>query len=124
MSDNADVIRQFVAAWARLDVDELVSYLTEDVLYHNMPIAPVQGREVVRKFLGQFMANWAETEWDLINLAVAGDIVFTERVDRTLTKDGKQIDLPCCGVFVMENGKIKVWRDYFDLGTFTKAQAG
>lgn len=124
MSENADVIRAFVAAWKRLDVDELVNYLSEDVIYHNMPIAPMQGREVVRKFLGQFMGNWAETEWIMLNLAVAGDVVFTERLDRTLTKDGKQIDLPCCGVFEMEGGKIKVWRDYFDMGTYTKALAG
>ena len=27
----------------------------------------------------------------------------------------------CCGVFEMEEGKIKVWRDYFDLATFSKA---
>ena len=31
------------------------------------------------------------------------------------------VDLPCTGVFVMENGKIKIWRDYFDLATFQNA---
>jgi limonene-1,2-epoxide hydrolase len=27
------------------------------------------------------------------------------------------------GVFEMHNGKIRVWRDYFDLATYTKAIA-
>jgi limonene-1,2-epoxide hydrolase len=31
------------------------------------------------------------------------------------------VTLPCCGVFEMQGGKIKVWRDYFDLPTFANA---
>jgi len=46
--------------------------------------------------------------------------VIAERVDRT--KAGhKAVDLPCTGVFELENGKIKVWRDYFDLATYARA---
>ncbi len=33
----------------------------------------------------------------------------------------KSVDLPGIGVFEIENGKIKIWRDYFDLGTYLKA---
>jgi limonene-1,2-epoxide hydrolase len=123
MSDDADVIRRFIAAWSRIDIDELVGFLSEDVIYHNMPIAPVQGRDTVRQFLAGFAGDWAETQWDLLNLAVAGNVVFTERVDRTVTKGGKEIVLPCCGVFELEGGKIKVWRDYFDMATYTSALA-
>ncbi len=49
----------------------------------------------------------------------AGDVVIAEGLDRTEVGDIK-VDLPCCGVFEMEGGKIKVWRDYFDMATFTK----
>jgi limonene-1,2-epoxide hydrolase len=45
---------------------------------------------------------------------------MVERVDRTRLGD-KQVDLPCCGVFELSGGKIKVWRDYFDLATYTRA---
>ena len=41
-------------------------------------------------------------------------------MDRTVVA-GRKVDLPCVGIFEMENGKIKVWRDYFDLATFTGA---
>ncbi|MCH9784975.1 MAG: limonene-1,2-epoxide hydrolase, partial [Gammaproteobacteria bacterium] len=34
------------------------------------------------------------------------------------------VDLPCCGVFLMEDGKIKLWRDYFDMGTYVSAMSG
>jgi limonene-1,2-epoxide hydrolase len=48
--------------------------------------------------------------------------VIVERLDRTKAGD-KAVDLPCTGVFELENGKIKVWRDYFDLGTYAKGMS-
>ena len=38
-------------------------------------------------------------------------------MDRTRAGE-KAVDLPCLGVFELENGRIKVWRDYFDLATY------
>ena len=56
----------------------------------------------------------------MLNIAAAGNVVIAERVDHIHVGD-KQVDLPCCGVFELENGKIKVWRDYFDLATYSRA---
>ncbi len=70
-----------------------------------------------------FTASWTSTEWELLNIASQGNVVFTERVDRTKTTRG-DVDLPCAGVFEMEDGKIKEWRDYFDLATFTGPMKG
>jgi len=120
--NNEQIVRDFIAAWPRLNVDELVGYFNEDGVYHNMPLAPVQGRENLRKFIARFLSSWTKTEWDVLNLVSKGDIVIAERLDRT-TVGAKKVDLPCCGVFEMQNGKIKVWRDYFDMGTYTKALA-
>jgi limonene-1,2-epoxide hydrolase len=124
VASNAEVVRSFIAAWSRLDVEELLGYFTPDGTYYNMPIAPVSGHEALRPFITGFVAGWGETTWEVRHLVEAGDVVIAERVDRTVTKDGKQVDLPCCGVFEMEHGKIKVWRDYFDMGTYLKSLAG
>lgn len=121
MAGNAEVIRQFLAAWSRLDVEELVGYFAPDGTYHNMPLAPVSGHEALRPFIAGFIGGWASTQWDVLNLVADGDLVIAERIDRTVTRDGKTVDLPCCGVFQLEGGKIKVWRDYFDMGTYIKA---
>ncbi len=120
MTDNETVIRNFVDAWARLDVDEIVSYFAEDGIYHNIPASPVQGHENLKTFISGFIQPWTATDWEITNLICADDTVIAERVDRTKMGD-KGADLPCCGVFEMGNGKIKVWRDYFDLGTYMKA---
>ena len=43
-------------------------------------------------------------------------------VDRFRFGD-KRVELPCAGVFEIRDGKIAVWRDYFDLATWQR-QAG
>jgi limonene-1,2-epoxide hydrolase len=120
--DNADIIREFIGAWTRLDPDELASYFTEDGVYHNMPMGPVAGRENVKQFITGFIGPWTRTEWDVLHLVCEGDVVIAERLDRTTAGD-KSVDLPCTGVFEMQDGKIKVWRDYFDVGTYAKAMS-
>ncbi len=120
---NENLVREFVAAWSRLNVEELLDYFTEDGTYHNMPIMPVASRGNLRAFITAFTKDWTGTEWEIINLASSGNTVFVERIDRTRLGE-RSVDLPCCGVFEIENGKIKVWRDYFDLATYTKGASG
>lgn len=121
--DNVQIIQNFIDAWSRLDAEELVTYFAVDGIYHNMPAQPVQGHENLKAFIGGFIANWTQTDWDTLNIMGQGNVVFAERLDRTQAGDIK-VDLPCCGVFEMEDGKIKVWRDYFDMATFMKPFQG
>lgn len=123
MTDNEKIVREFIAAWSRLDVDEIVSYFAEDGVYHNMPTQPVKGHAALRQFIAAFLKMWSKTDWDVLNIMSKGDVVIAERLDRTVAM-GRIVDLPCCGVFEMENGKIKFWRDYFDMGTYVKALQG
>jgi len=119
MHENERIVRDFIAAWSRLDPHELASYFTEDGVYHNMPMGPVTGRENVEALIRGFIASWTETTWDLLRIACSGDVVFAERLDRTRAGE-RSVELPCTGVFELESGKIKAWRDYFDLGTYQR----
>lgn len=122
MADNVEIIRDFIEAWSRLDATELAGYFTEDGSYHNMPTVPITGREKVGEFISNFIRTWTETNWEVLHIFGDGDVVVAERLDRTKAGD-KAVDLPCCGIFEMENGKIKVWRDYFDMPTFVNAMS-
>lgn len=123
MADNAAVIRDFMAAWSRLDAEELAGYFTDDGVYHNIPAQPVAGRAAVQQLIAGFAATWTETVWDIQTLIAEGDVVVCERTDRTKTTQG-DVDLPCVGIFEMRDGKIAVWRDYFDLSTYMNAMTG
>ena len=119
MSPEA-VVRDFCAAFSRRDVRELVDFFTADAVYHNMPIAPVQGREAIENTLRQFVDPEGEAEFELRALACSGNTVLTERVDRFVLR-GKKIELPVMGSFeVTPEGKISAWRDYFDMAQFTR----
>lgn len=120
MPSNEAVIREFLETWAELDVEKIVSFFTEDGTYHNMPVGPVTGKDNLREFIRNFTAEWTETNWEIRHIIADGDVVAAERLDKTKLGD-KSVDLPCFGLFEMENGKIKVWRDYFDLGTYMNA---
>ena len=118
--DAADVVRDFCKAFSSLNVDEVMAYFTDDAVYHNMPAQPLTGKDAIGRAIQSFLGTWSKTQWDILNIATNGDLVFTERVDRTWAGD-KHVDLPIAGVFEVRDGKIAAWRDYFDMGTYLKA---
>jgi limonene-1,2-epoxide hydrolase len=121
--DPETVVRNFCAAFARRDVAELVDFFTADAIYHNMPIAPVQGRDAIESTLRQFVDPEGEAEFELRAIARSGNRVLTERVDRFVLH-GKKVELPVMGSFeVTPEGKISAWRDYFDMNQFTQQVA-
>ena len=120
MPQNEKIIREFVAAWSRLDADELANYFTEDGSYHNIPSSAVQGRDNIQQFIAGFIRPWESTDWEIVSLLAEGNVVMVERLDKTVVA-GSTINLPCFGYFELEDGKIRVWRDYFDLATYTSA---
>jgi limonene-1,2-epoxide hydrolase len=123
METNERIVRDFIAAWSRLDAEELGGFFSEDGVYHNMPAAPVAGRTAIVKFIRKFITTWTSTEWDILTIVTKGAVVIAERLDRTKI-GAREVNLPCCGVFEMRDGKIRVWRDYFDMGAYVKAATG
>ena len=118
MSTNEDLVMSFCAAWSRRDIDELLGFFTEDAVYHNMPLAPVQGHDGIRAVMEFFVPGSEEIEFEILGRASAGETVFTERVDHFVMGERK-VDLPVAGVFEVRGGKIAAWRDYFDMAAFT-----
>jgi limonene-1,2-epoxide hydrolase len=107
-----ETVLAFIEAWNRLDQNRIYALLAADVVYHNMPLEPVQGRAAVRDHLAQWPVD--ECEWELLNIAARGDVVLTERVDR-FRRGEDRIVVPVMGAFEVADGLITHWRDYFDL---------
>jgi limonene-1,2-epoxide hydrolase len=113
------VVRAFCRAVEQRDVAALVDFFTEDAVYHNIPLAPLTGREAIASTLTQFIAPASLVEFELIGIATAGSTVYTERVDRFVIGE-KRVELPVMGAFeITPDGKIRAWRDYFDMQQFT-----
>ena len=117
-SDNIDLVRRFCAAWATLDIPKIMDFFSDDAVYHNMPIQPIQGKDAIKSVIEQVVAPFERTDWEITHIVASGDVVLTERVDRFSSPE-RTVELPVMGIFEIREGKIAAWRDYFDLATWT-----
>ncbi|GAA0603917.1 hypothetical protein GCM10009547_02020 [Sporichthya brevicatena] len=118
MTTNEQVVRGFCEAWLRRDLDEILSYVTDDMIYHNIPVPVVEGRENVALVFKYFLELMPHIDLEITNLMVEGNKVFTERIDRMTAVAGGHTDLPVGGYFEIRDGKIAVMHEYFNLATF------
>ena len=115
------VISDLFAAWTRLDLDGIMSYFSEDAVWDNVPMAPANGKQAIRDMTQGFLKDTVTFGAKILKSAHEGNVVFNARIDSITTKNGKKADIPVAGMFELDAaGKIKLWRDYFDLATFTK----
>ena len=115
--DPETIIREFLASWPRRNVDRFLQYFTDDAVYHNIPLAAAKGKAAIRKTIDGFMPGTTKIEFKILSTASAGATVFNERVDSFIV-NGRPVVVPVAGVFEISGGKIKAWRDYFDLATY------
>jgi len=113
-AENERTVTDFCNAWSRLDPDELADYFTPDGIWHNMPSEPIQGREVLRERLKITRQRIKEIRIEILHQISSGNVVMNERIDYIVRESGK-VAVPVMGIFELENGKIKAWREYFDL---------
>jgi len=115
-------VSDLLAAWTKLDLDGIMSHFTEDGVWDNVPMnAPAKGKAAIREMTHGFLKDTTRFEAKILKTVHAGNTVMNERVDTLVMKSGKTAVVPVVGVFELNDaGKIVVWNDYFDLGTFTK----
>lgn len=117
MKSSEQVVRDWCASWLRRDLDEILSGVTDDMIYHNIPVPAVVGKENVAIVFKTFLELMDPIDLEITNIMVDGNKVFTERIDRMTAKTG-HTDLPVGGYFEVRDGKIAVMHEYFNLPTF------
>jgi limonene-1,2-epoxide hydrolase len=119
-----DIAETFVAHWNANRVEEALAMLSEDVVYDNVPYPDIHGRDAVRKFHVDFgMGTTFRADWKIVNICAAGNVVLNERVDDFHHSSGAVISLPVMGTLTVDDGKITIWRDYFDAAAMERQLA-
>ena len=103
-AENEKMVTDFCVAWSRLNVDEILGYLSEDCFYHNIPMEPCVGHAAIRAFAEPMLKGTDSAEFEILHTTSSGNVVMNERVDR-FVMGSKKIELPVTGVFEIENGK-------------------
>jgi limonene-1,2-epoxide hydrolase len=116
VTDTAEsVVRKFLAAWPRSDVDELSGFFSDDAVYTDGPRGTYRGIAAIRAELEATAQIVPSTTADIKNLIVSAGTVMVERVD-IFEMQGKSFDVEIAGVFEINgDGRITRWRDYYDM---------
>lgn len=121
-TDAVATVTTFLDALSRLDIDAALALLAEDIVYQNVSLPKAQGKTAVAKQLG-LMGRYC-TGFEAINHRIVGDgnTVLTERTD--IIEIGKvRSEFWVCGTFEVRDGRIVLWRDYFDWANILAATA-
>jgi len=119
--DNARTVENFLTALQDRDIDAAGAVLDEHLVYQNVGFPTIRGRARAIK-LFRSMEGRAGFEVKTHRIAVNGSTVLTERTD-ALVFGRVRLQFWVCGVFEVTDGRITLWRDYFDMFDFTKALA-
>ena len=122
MSKNPiDTATTFFGHWTANRIEDALAMLSDNVLYDNVPLPNIIGRDNVRKFREDFGVGTAfKVDWTVTNIAASENVVLNERIDVFTHKSGGTITLPVMGTVTVEKEVITVWRDYFDLADFER----
>jgi limonene-1,2-epoxide hydrolase len=135
-----ETVQAFIAALERLDFEAALDFCADSIEYQNVPLPADHGKAAVLATLRRFSLLGNEFKVEMKNIAlgqgrpaaatpaVAGPsprsvsppdtdgTVLTERID-ILAGPGIRLEFWVCGTFEVKNGKIALWRDYFDWAT-------
>ncbi|MFM8599850.1 MAG: limonene-1,2-epoxide hydrolase family protein [Mycobacterium sp.] len=119
--DNAHTVEILLTALQNQDADGAGEVLDENLVYENVGFPTIHGRARATK-LFRGMQGRVGFEAKTHRIAVNGASVLTERTD-VLIVGPVRLQFWVCGVFEVRDGRITLWRDYFDVWDMTKALA-
>ncbi len=94
-----------------------MQFLTDDAVWQNSGLPDCKGKDACLAFLDGFAekTGMVGLTVDVLAISTRGNQVLTERIDSFQNADGETLfDLPLMGVLEVRDGKISLWRDYFD----------
>ena len=122
VTDNVELVRNFLSALAQLDVAALSDLVTEDLTWRVPGSLPISGLYNGKPaFVGDFLRGAAalfETgslAFDIKHLLTNGDVVVAEYVGTgTSATSGQPYRNDYCVIFDFRGGKISAAREYLD----------
>ena len=110
------------------DWDQLGDWLTEDCIYVDMPVGPSAAArgpaDIVRRLQVGLLELAAYENHDGLMAARPdpdGDVVLYEHSETWTFASGEVVELPFVSVHRVRDGRVALWKDYWDLGTVQAA---
>jgi ketosteroid isomerase-like protein len=105
-------LTRFNQAWADGDVEQLMTYMTEDCVY-SASVGPEPGEtfigpDEVRRGFEEMLAHDADGEGRTGRVWVAGDVGVAEWSYVFTREDGREYEVPGCDLFHFRGDRIAV----------------
>jgi limonene-1,2-epoxide hydrolase len=121
--DAEATVNEFIHRVVTGDYAGAGELVADDLEYDNVPIGKNLGRDALVTFLGAMMNGIDEVQFETHRQTCTDKVVMNERTDRFRIGE-EWIALPVAGVFeVGADGRIALWRDYFDMKMFQDQMA-
>jgi len=137
MSDTETIIRRLysVAGGNTLDMETFVSSFSSDGYMTDIPAEVTLRGKDIGAYLTGLTAAFPDIHRELFSMHFAGKVVVVELAIRgthtgglglpsgTIAPTGRTIDVPCCDVFHVEDGKITSFHCY-NAASIVRTQLG
>ena len=118
---NARTVEGFLNALQDADYETAEAALDDNLVYQNVGLPTIHGRRRAMQLFRRMEGRTA-FEVKIHRIAADGAAVLTERSD-ALIFGPVRLQFWVCGVFEVHDGRITLWRDYFDFFDMLKATA-
>jgi limonene-1,2-epoxide hydrolase len=124
MSRNADTLRGLFSDLDRLDFEAVSRRCADDCVYEDVPYpeATVVGPEAIRAKLALGLGTLERIPTTIHELVEEEDTILVERTEVWHHRTGERATLRVAAVFKFRDGKLTLWRDYWDAKTLFSQQ--
>ena len=113
---NDQLVTDFINDYASRNVELLSKYMADDIIYQISEGQPeVVGVEAYKKRNKMMFDGLEKVDWITLRQFTVGQLVINDRIDEFYPYPGSKVPrmrFRVAGYFLIQDGKIKVWRDF------------
>jgi limonene-1,2-epoxide hydrolase len=118
----SEVVVEFLEALASPDLERALELIDDDIVYTNVSLPTIRGRQAFTTGARRFYDSGLRFEVRIHRNVEKDGTVLNERTD-ALIRGRVRTQIWVCGVFEVRDGRITLWRDYFDWANVAAAVA-
>ncbi len=108
-----EFLQAFADAWNRHDVDDLMTFMTDDCVFESSAGdescgTRYEGREAVRMGYAKAWKDFPDARWSDARHFLSGNRGVSEWVFSGTQADGKRVEVVGCDLFSFRDGKIAI----------------
>lgn len=125
--DNEQLIRKLYAAFEKNDINLILPFLAPDAEFTVIGMdQPMRGHQAILEGMKSWGASFPDMKGEIVNLIASDEWVVVEEINRgthqgelkgpegfSLPATNRKVEVPACDLFKIVNGKITVWKLYW-----------